>query len=347
VTMRAIHSREVVQISDTETVPAFYQRRARARAAGYRSVLAVPLKLHHAPPSALLVFRPDQHVFMPREINLLSSFANQAAMAIENATLYQRSDMQLQEQTRRLEALIQSMQDGLILENLESHVIYANRRMEELTGCRVDQMRQQSIEQVMAPLLAQSDEQTAAVELVAAARDGEKQAVEFAVNRPEGRRYLRMKLFDVTDANDLPLGRGRIIQDITQRFEVYRMKSSLIATVSHELRTPLAAIKGYASTLLADDVRWDDTSQQEFLQIISDEGDRLSRLVDDLLDMSRIEAGTLQVSRQWCALDALIAEAAQHAPPPPGSRLETILPAYLPPISADPPAHRRRLAQSD
>lgn len=336
VTMRAIHSREVVQISDTETVPAFYQRRARARAAGYRSVLAVPLKLHHAPPSALLVFRPDQHVFTPREINLLSSFANQAAMAIENATLYQRSDMQLQEQTRRLEALIQSMQDGLILENLESHVIYANRRMEELTGCRVDQMRQQSIEQVMAPLLAQSDEQTAAVELVAAARDGEKQAVEFAVNRPEGRRYLRMKLFDVTDANDLPLGRGRIIQDITQRFEVDRMKSSLIATVSHELRTPLAAIKGYASTLLADDVRWDDTSQQEFLQIISDEGDRLSRLVDDLLDMSRIEAGTLQVSRQWCALDALIAEAAQHAHPPPGSRLETILPADLPPISADP-----------
>jgi PAS domain S-box-containing protein len=333
VTMRAIHSGEVVQISDTETTPAFFQRRARARAAGYRSVLAVPLKLQHAPPSALLVFRPDQHVFTPREISLLSSFANQAAMAIENATLYQRSDMQLQEQTRRLQALIQSMQDGLILENLEGHVIYANRRMEELTGCTVDQMRQQDIEQVMAALLAQAVEP---VETLAAAGAGDRQQVEFAVNRPEGRRYLRMKLFDVTDASDQPIGRGRILQDITQRYEVDRMKSSLIATVSHELRTPLAAIKGYASTLLAEDVQWDTDSQQEFLQIISDEGDRLSRLVDDLLDMSRIEAGTLQVSQQPCELGELVAEAAKYAHPRPGTRLQLHLPAELPPLNADP-----------
>jgi PAS domain S-box-containing protein len=333
VTMRAIHSGEVVQISDTETTPAFFQRRARARAAGYRSVLAVPLKLQHAPPSALLVFRPDQHVFTPREISLLSSFANQAAMAIENATLYQRSDMQLQEQTRRLQALIQSMQDGLILENLEGHVIYANRRMEELTGCTVDQMRQQDIEQVMAALIAQAVEP---VEALAAAGAGDRQQVEFAVNRPEGRRYLRMKLFDVTDASDQPIGRGRILQDITQRYEVDRMKSSLIATVSHELRTPLAAIKGYASTLLAEDVQWDTDSQQEFLQIISDEGDRLSRLVDDLLDMSRIEAGTLQVSQQPCELGELVAEAAKYAHPRPGTRLQLHLPAELPPLNADP-----------
>jgi PAS domain S-box-containing protein len=333
VTMRAIYSGEVVQISDTETTPAFFQRRARARAAGYRSVLAVPLKLQYAPPSALLVFRPDQHVFTPREISLLSSFANQAAMAIENATLYRRSDMQLQEQTRRLQALIQSMQDGLILENLEGNVIYANRRMEELTGCTVDQMRQQDIEQVMAALLAQAVEP---VEALAAAGAGDRQQVEFAVNRPEGRRYLRMKLFDVTDGSDQPIGRGRILQDITQRYEVDRMKSSLIATVSHELRTPLAAIKGYASTLLAEDVQWDTDSQQEFLQIISDEGDRLSRLVDDLLDMSRIEAGTLQVSQQPCELGELVAEAAKYAHPRPGTRLQLHLPAELPPLNADP-----------
>ncbi len=336
VTMRAIHSGEVVQISDTETSPAFHQRRARARAAGYRSVLAVPLKLQHAPPSALLVFRPDQHLFSPREISLLSSFANQAAMAIENATLYQRSDMQLQEQTRRLQALIQSMQDGLILENLQGHVIYANRRMEELTGCTVDQMREQSIEQVMTSVLAQVTDPQAAQELAALTGADERRQVEFAVNRPEGRRYLRMKLFDVTDTSDLPIGRGRILQDITQRYEVDRMKSSLIATVSHELRTPLAAIKGYASTLLADDVHWDSASQQEFLQIISDEGDRLSRLVDDLLDMSRIEAGNLQVSPQPCALEELVIEAARYAYPAPGARLQLYLPPDLPLVSADP-----------
>jgi PAS domain S-box-containing protein len=335
VTMRAIRSGEPVQVSDTETTPTFLQRRARARAAGYRSVLAVPLKLQHAPPSALLIFRPDQHVFAPREISLLSSFANHAAMAIENATLYQRSDMRLQEQTRRLEALIQSMQDGLILENMDGHVIYTNRRIEELTGCSAGEMRQQSIEQVMAPLIAQIEEPETAAAIVAARAEKSAQ-VEFAVDRPEGRRYLRLKLFDVTDANNLPLGRGWIIQDITQRYEVDRMKSSLIATVSHELRTPLAAVKGYASTLLADDVQWDAASQREFMQIISDESDRLSYLVDDLLDMSRIEAGTLQVSRQPCALGELVLRAAQHAHPAPGERLQVTLPADLPPVDADP-----------
>ncbi len=69
-------------------------------------------------------------------------------MAIENAVLYERSDMRLQEQTRRLEALIQSLQDGLILSNLSGAVVYANRRIgeladltpEELSGAPVDQV---------------------------------------------------------------------------------------------------------------------------------------------------------------------------------------------------------------
>lgn len=338
VTMRAIHSGAAVQISDTETNPSFRQRRTKARAAGYRSVLAVPLRTPHAPPSALLIFRPDQHVFTPREVNLLTNFANHAAMAIENATLYQRSDMQLQEQTHRLEALIQSMQDGLIVENLEGEVIYANRRMEELTGCSAGEMHRKHVDEVMAHLLARVDERASAEAAIAAAlADPAGGRAEFAANLREGRRYLRLRLFDVTDTNGQPLGRGRIVQDVTQRHEVDRMKSSLISTVSHELRTPLAAIKGYASTLLADDVHWDVASQQEFLQIISDESDRLSILVNDLLDMSRIEAGTLIVSQQPCDLGELISRAARHAHPAPGPRLETTLPVDLPLVHVDPP----------
>ena len=338
VTMRTIRSGEAVQISDTETNPSFRLRRTKARAAGYRSVLAAPLRMPHAPPAALLIFRPDQHVFTPREVSLLTSFANHAAMAIENATLYQRSDMQLQEQTRRLEALIQSMQDGLIVENLQGEVIYANRRMEELTGCSAEEMHQQPVDEVMERLLARVEEREAAAASIAAAlAEPAGGRVEFAANLPEGRRYLRLRLFDVTDTGDQPLGRGRIVQDVTQRHEVDRMKSSLISTVSHELRTPLAAIKGYASTLLADDVQWDAASQREFLQVISDESDRLSVLVNDLLDMSRIEAGTLRLSQQPCELGELIGRAVRHAHPDPGPRLETSLPPDLPLVYVDPP----------
>ena len=87
VTSRAIHTGLPVQVSDTETDPLFITPRERARSAGYRSILAIPLKTQHAPPSSLLIFRPDPHTFSDQEITLLSNFANQAAMAIENAAL--------------------------------------------------------------------------------------------------------------------------------------------------------------------------------------------------------------------------------------------------------------------
>lgn len=114
------------------------------------------------------------------------------------------------------------------------------------------------------------------------------------------------------------------------------MKSSLISTVSHELRTPLAAIKGYATTLLAEDVKWDPKTQWEFLTIISNETDRLSDLVNDLLDMSRIEAGNLIVSRVECDLKELVYRAAERSHPRPGDRLIVQLPEGLPTFSADP-----------
>ncbi|NIV32597.1 MAG: histidine kinase, partial [Anaerolineae bacterium] len=76
------------------------------------------------------------------------------------------------------------------------------------------------------------------------------------------------------------------------------MKSQLLSTVSHELRTPLASIKGFATTLLRDDVDWDEESRREFLAIIDEESDRLTELIGNLLDMARIEAGTLRVEAE-------------------------------------------------
>ncbi|MCA9918512.1 MAG: GAF domain-containing protein, partial [Anaerolineales bacterium] len=337
VTMRAIHSGQPVQISDTETNPSFVARRQRAKVSGYRAMLAVPLNTHHAPPSALLAFRPDPHVFTDREINLLFNFANQAAMAIENATLYARSDMQLQEQTRRLEALIQSMQDGLILEDLQGKVLYANRRLAMWANLAMEAIPGLPVVEVMDRLLQRVEERARVETAVASILSGHaNRQTEFALDSDEGRRYLRLTLFEVTDSQQTPIGRGRILQDITQRHELDRMKSSLISTVSHELRTPLAAIKGYATTLLADDVEWDSQSQREFLGIISLETDHLTRLVSDLLDMSRIEAGNLTVSKLACDLDVLIQEAVQHAHSQPADRLKLDIPPDLPPLFVDP-----------
>ncbi len=161
-------------------------------------------------------------------------------------------------------------------------------------------------------------------------------SVEIALESPRQTQYLRFQVFDVTDSDGTPIGRGQILRDVTKNRELDRMKSSLISTVSHELRTPLAAIKGYATTLLAEDVVWDMKAQHEFLEIISNETDHLSNLVNDLLDMSRIEAGSLKVTKTACNLEELVFRAAKRAHPSPQDRLEVYLPSDLPSFFADP-----------
>ena len=335
VTLQAIHSAHAVQVSDTEATAPFAGR-SRSRRAGYRAVVAVPLPTQHVPPAVLLVFHPEPRVFTEREINLLTNFANHAAMAIENAALYARSDMRLQEQTRRLEALVQSMQDGLILEDLDGRVLYANRRIEELSGLLLHEIADSAVRTLMDRILVAAEAPEKVLSAIANGQHGLGPArIDVTLATQPRRTHLRIKLFEVTDMRGTPLGRGRILQDITQRFEIDRMKSSLISTVSHELRTPLSAIKGYASTLLADDVAWDPESQREFLGIISVEADRLNALVTDLLDMSRIEAGQLTVTRTMCRLPDLVHNAVQQALPPPGDRLSIALPHELPPLAVD------------
>ncbi len=87
-----------------------------------------------------------------------------------------------------------------------------------------------------------------------------------------------------------------------------RMQDEFITTISHELRTPIGFIKGYATTLLRDDAQWDETSRREFLTIIDEEADRLHELIEDLLDSSRLKAGTMFMQLQPVRLDVLLRE---------------------------------------
>jgi PAS domain S-box-containing protein len=337
VTIRALHAKEPIQVTDTETDPSYRKRRQRARAEGYRAVLAVPLNTQYAPPTALLVFHPTPHTFTHNEIQLLTSFANHAAMAIENATLYERSDMRLREQTHRLEALVQSLHDGLILSDLRGAVIYANRRLGELADLSAKSLAGMQVDQILARIIAKTSARSSRGQDLQKiiSRKGER-TVEITQSLADRTTYLRLEVFNVNDEEGAPIGRGILFHDITADRELDRMRSSLVSTVSHELRTPLAAIKGYASTMLAEDVEWDRASQHEFLTIISDESDRLTDLVNDLLDLSRIEAGSLRLSFRQCDIKELIQRSAKQAHLSPANTFEIHLPSRMSKAYADP-----------
>ena len=335
VTMRAMRTGEPIIIQDTEEDPSFEVYRPRALAEGYRAFAAIPLRTIHATPAALVLYSPEPNIFTDNDIDLLVNFANQAAMAIENAELYSKSDARLQEQTRRLEALIQSLDVGLVLEDLEGKVLYVNRIISDMVDHPGEQLTGWPVTSVYEGILDGSNDYEENFELVQALLEGEDQEVSLSVENGVSPRIYRLKGFTVNDSTGMLLGRGQILQDITQAHEVDRMKSSLIATVSHELRTPLAAIKGYATTLLADDVDWEQKAQNEFIQIISEETDRLSELVNNLLDMSRIEAGNLVLTKRYCDLREVIQRGVSRAYPNPGERLVLDIPEVIPRIEAD------------
>lgn len=115
--------------------------------------------------------------------------------------------------------------------------------------------------------------------------------------------------------------------------EIDQFRTALLRAVSHDLRTPLAAIKAAASSLAQDDVDWPDHARRDFIATIVEEGDRLDRIITNLLDASRLEAGVLAV--QLAALDPTdVLERAAHTAPP-GVDVTLDIPPESPPIRAD------------
>jgi K+-sensing histidine kinase KdpD len=116
-------------------------------------------------------------------------------------------------------------------------------------------------------------------------------------------RHMNMRernfLVRMADLCAQALERARLYEDEQrahhQAEEANQLKMKFLGMVSHELRTPLTSIKGFSSTLLADDVTWEPERQRDFIATIDEESDKLTELVDQLLDLSRLQAGTLPI----------------------------------------------------
>jgi signal transduction histidine kinase len=105
---------------------------------------------------------------------------------------------------------------------------------------------------------------------------------------------------------------ARRIASLEAQRELARMQDEFISTISHELRTPLGFIKGYVTTLLREDTSWEEDEQEEFLRIIDDEADRLRELIDNLLDSSRLESGSLGMALEAAPLGPVIRDSVQR-----------------------------------
>lgn len=234
---------------------------------------------------------------------------------------------------------LSSLADGVTLVNDAGRIVFMNPRAEELFGVHAGEWidadagkffralaKNSTVGDVLAARFAQQT-----------VRARELPFLEFSLRTPR-EKVIQAKWFALQDANAY----GVLWRDVTHEKEVDQMKNQLLSTVSHELRTPLASIKGFATTLLRSDVRWDEATQREFLRIIEEESNRLEELIDNLLDMSQVEAGALRIHREPVQLRRLVREAVENAQRRADSHWFVMdLPAELPRVWADP----RRIGQ--
>jgi signal transduction histidine kinase len=270
----------------------------------------LPLATHGQVIGVIFIFRNYPDLFTQNDRILLQSFADQAAIAVFNAQLYG----QVSYEKQRLDALLDSAADGILILNADLTIERVNDAFERIYGKTHDELVHLPHDEIIRWV---SEPQGATL--------NDSIANGWPLT-PNASLYVEGDLARNSHA-PLPVGvtyaplvspEGKLrnvivsVRDITHFRTADEIKATFISIVSHELRTPVALIKGYASTLRRDDARWDRSTISDSLAVIEEEADRLSKMIDDLLDASRLQAGGLSLNRADVSLAALTARVAER-----------------------------------
>lgn len=282
-------------------LPMVVERQAPSNAAGTALVKLVERSPREQDLLGIIfVFRSHSLRFSPDERQILASFADYAAIAVNNARLYETSVTE----RRRLDALLEASADGIMVLGADLTVERINPALATLTGWPSDDVAGRPHEAFITwnrVDVGQTLAQAAATGWPLAGLEGEGHGGPGRPLHVEGelrRRNGSMVSVGITYA-PLLVRPGRliniigIVHDITRFREADALKDTFISVVSHELKTPVAIIKGYAETLRRPEARRNVALADEMLATIIEESDRLARLVDELLDVSRLQAGGL------------------------------------------------------
>jgi len=298
-----------------------------------RQVVGLPLILEDKLIGVIYVFRTRDSAFSANDRQVLSSFADQAAIAVRNATLYQR----LLEEKRRLNAIIENSADGVLIMDAQCRIQTINHALAEITGWTPEQARGQPCQRVIALRNQQGINICETGCPLRALSTSDKLQVEGDIIRHDGRRTTVSITYSLLydDEGTLVNIIGNV-HDVTRFREAEEMKAMFISVISHELKTPVALIKGYASTLRREDAQWDHETVLESLAIIEEESDRLDRLINNLLEASRIQAGTLKLELSDVYIPKLAAKAVKRFRGQTTKHdLQLDFPADFPPLLAD------------
>jgi PAS domain S-box-containing protein len=286
-----------------------------------RSYMCVPLKARDRVLGAITFVSSDPgRLFGEDELIFAEELARRAASAIENARLYREA-----EERGQAGRVLATIGDGVLLVDADQHVRLWNPAAERITGLAEEDLLGRTAGtaipgwEAIAPRLA-------------VAQAGEAVRAESIPIELGGRElWLSISAVGFED------GTVYAFRDLTEERALESMRQDLVATVSHELRTPLAAIYGAALTLRRDDVELEEQLHEKLLEVIVEESNRLSDIVNDLLLASQLDTGKVQANIELCdprEIAQLEIDAARlHLPE--NVELRLLAPQELPAVAAD------------
>jgi two-component system phosphate regulon sensor histidine kinase PhoR len=213
--------------------------------------------------------------------------------------------LQLQLLRRRksgIEAILNSIQDAVVVCDNQDRIILANPSAEKLFGFQYDVSRP--------PVLQDVFRQSPLLDLIVKTRASKVRHVRHELTglAKHEKAWYDCVLSSVTDDGGKATSVVAILHDITREKEISIAKNDFVSHVSHELKTPLASINAYAE-MLVDGEAEDAATIRQFCEIIQGQAGRLNRLIEDVLNISRIESGLIKVSRKSHSLALIVRDA--------------------------------------
>jgi signal transduction histidine kinase len=274
-----------------------------------RNLMAWPLRTETEVVGVLLAIdKPEP--FNQRDHSLLAGLVSQATIALVNARLYEG----LEERAARISRLVETLaaeKDKLehVLGNMEAGVLLLDR--EGLVGLANHSGRRLLAPRGRVSLPAAPECFEDPLELLPRLASAEASQKPIRETLPHGERYFELSATRLTGGN----GTIAVLRDITELVRMNAMRSDFVSHVSHELRTPLAAIVGSIKLILEGRVGDLSGTQGRLLGVVERESNRLMHMINDLLDLARLEAGQMVINRDRTDLGVIVAEAVESLHP--------------------------------
>jgi len=273
-----------------------------------RASAAVPAGPEPALPNVTLAAGLLSAVLLGLTLKVEQTSRRQArSLAASNRALDQQSDARAkaEETLHQLAAIVEHSNDAIFAATLDGTILTWNAAAERLYGYSEAEIRGRQVSSL--------EDSSSVGQLIERGSRGERVEQLEAVNlTKDGRRIdVALTISPMLDRKGQVIGISTIARDITERKQLEQMKDEFVGTVSHELRTPLTAIKGFIELVADGEAGPVTEAQREFLHIASRNTDRLGRLINDLLDINRIDSQNLEIRSEPTDLSAVLQDVAE------------------------------------